>query len=39
VKQLNINVEGVVDATNTLIKEAQVALKNIARLDAFDNKE
>jgi hypothetical protein len=28
-----------VDATNTLIKEIQVAFKNITRLDAFINKE
>jgi hypothetical protein len=27
------------DATNTLVKETQVALKNIAGLDAFINKE
>jgi len=28
-----------VDATNALVKEAQVALKNIVGLDAFVNKE
>jgi hypothetical protein len=28
-----------VDAMNTLVKEAQVALKNIAGPDAFINKE
>jgi hypothetical protein len=27
------------DATNALVKEAQVVLKNIARFDAFVNKE
>jgi hypothetical protein len=29
----------VVNATNALVKEAQVAIKNIARSDAFVNKE
>jgi hypothetical protein len=28
-----------VDAANALVKEAQVALKNIVGLDAFVNKE
>jgi hypothetical protein len=28
-----------VDATNALVKEAQVAFKNIVGLDAFINKE
>lgn len=39
VKQFGVNVEGMVDASNMLIKEAQVALKNIAKPDAFTNKE
>ncbi len=39
VKQFNVSVEGVVDATNALVKEAQIALKNIVKLDAFVNKE
>ncbi len=30
--------EGAIDATNALVKEAQVALKNITSLDAFVNK-
>jgi hypothetical protein len=38
VKQFNDNVEGAVDATNALVKEAQVALKNITRPYAFINK-
>jgi hypothetical protein len=39
VQQIGVNVEGAVDAINTLIKKVQVALKNITRLDAFVNKE
>ncbi len=39
VQQFGVSFEGVVDATNALVKEAQVALKNIAKLDAFVNKE
>jgi methenyltetrahydromethanopterin cyclohydrolase len=39
VKQFGVNVEGAVDATNILVKKVQVALKNIARVDAFVNKE
>jgi hypothetical protein len=38
-QQFGISVEGVVDVANTSIKEAQVALKNIVKLDAFVNKE
>jgi len=38
-QQFGVNVKGMVDATNALIKEAQVALKNIARSNAFINKE
>jgi hypothetical protein len=37
-QQFCINVEGLVDATNALVKEAHVALKNIVGLDAFINK-
>jgi len=33
VQQFGISVEGTVDATNALFKEAQVALKNIVGLD------
>ncbi len=36
---LAVSVEGIVDAMNTLVKEAQDAFKNIAELDAFVNKE
>ncbi len=39
VKQFGVSIEGVVDATNALVKEAQVALKNVTGLDAFMNKE
>jgi len=39
IKQFGISAEGVVDATNMLVKKAQVAFKNIARVDAFVNKE
>lgn len=38
-KQFGVRVEGVVNVTNTLVKEVQVAIKNIARLNAFVNKE
>jgi hypothetical protein len=38
-KQFGVSVEGMVDATNVLVKEVQVALKNIVGLDAFVNKE
>lgn len=39
VQQFGISDEWVVNATNALVKEAQVAIKNIARSDAFVNKE
>jgi len=39
IKQFGINVEGVMDATNALVKKVQVALKNIIGSDAFVNKE
>ncbi len=39
IKQFGVSAKGVVDAMNTLVKEAQDAFKNIARLDAFVNKE
>jgi hypothetical protein len=39
IKQFGVSVEGVVDATNTLVKEAQDAFKNIVGLDAFVNKK
>ncbi len=38
-QQFGLNAKGVVDATNALIKEAQVALKYITRLYVFINKE
>jgi hypothetical protein len=38
VKQFSVNVEGAMDATNALVKEAQVALKNITGPHAFINK-
>ncbi len=38
VKQFGVNAEGTVDVANALVKEAQVALKNIVGLDAFVNK-
>ncbi len=38
VKQFNVNAKGEVDATNALVKKAQVALKNIIRPYAFINK-
>jgi hypothetical protein len=34
-----VSFEGVVDATNALVKEAQVTLQNIVRLDAFVSKK
>jgi hypothetical protein len=37
-QQFNINDEGVVNAANTLVKEAQVAFKNIVGPDVFVNK-
>jgi hypothetical protein len=39
VQQFGINVQGMVNATNALVKEAQVALKDIIGLGAFINKE
>jgi hypothetical protein len=39
VQQFGISVEGLVDATNGLVKNAQVAIKNIVGLDVFINKE
>ncbi len=39
VKQFSVNTEGAMDVTNALVKEVEVALKNIAKLDAFVNKE
>ncbi len=39
VQQFGISDEWVVNATNALVKEAQVAIKNIVRLDAFVNKK
>ncbi len=38
-KQFGVNAEGEMDAANALIKEAQVALKNIDGLNTFINKE
>jgi hypothetical protein len=38
-QQFGISVEGSVDATNALVKEAQVVLKNIVGLNVFINKE
>jgi len=38
-QQFGISVEGAIDGTNALVKEAQVAFKNIVGLDAFINKE
>jgi ABC-type arginine/histidine transport system permease subunit len=38
-QQFGVSVEGAIDVANTLVKEAQFAFKNIARLDAFVNKE
>jgi hypothetical protein len=37
--QFGISAKGVVDVANTLVKEAQVAFKNIARPNAFVNKK
>jgi hypothetical protein len=38
-KQFGISVEGAIDVTNALVKKAQVALKNIIRLNTFINKD
>jgi hypothetical protein len=39
IQQFGNHVERMIDATNPLVKEAQVALKNIVGLDVFINKE
>jgi hypothetical protein len=39
VQQFGVSVEGVVHATNVLVKEAQIAFKNIVGLNAFVNKD
>ncbi len=39
VQQFGVSVEGVVDVANALVKKAQIAFKNITRLNAFVNKE
>jgi hypothetical protein len=33
--QFGVSIEGVVNATNMLVKEAQIILKNIAEMDEF----
>jgi len=38
IQQFGVNVEGMVDVANALVKEAYF-LKNIVKLDAFVNKE
>jgi len=38
-QQFGVNVKRMVDATNALVKEVQVALKNIAGSNAFVNKK
>jgi hypothetical protein len=38
IQQFNVSAKGIIDATNTLVKEAQVAHGNIARWDAFISK-
>jgi hypothetical protein len=38
-QQCGVSVKGTIDATNALVKETQVAFKNIFRPDAFINKE
>jgi citrate lyase gamma subunit len=38
-KQFGVNIERVVDVINMLVKEAQIALKNITRLDVFMEKK
>jgi hypothetical protein len=38
-QQLGVSVEETVNAMNALVKDAHVAFKNIARPDAFINKE
>ncbi len=39
VQQIGINVKGVVDVVNALVKKAQVAIKNTIGPDVFLNKE
>ncbi len=38
IQQFGVSVEGTTDATNVLVKKAQIIVKKIARLDAFVNK-
>jgi hypothetical protein len=38
IQQFNVSAKGIIDATNTLVKEAQVVLRNIVRWDAFITK-
>jgi hypothetical protein len=38
-RQFGVNVKGVVDATNMLVKEAQIALKNITITYLFMEKK
>jgi hypothetical protein len=38
-KQFSVSIEGTMDVANALIKEAQMALKNIVGPNAFINKE
>jgi len=39
IQQFGVSVEGIVDAVNTLVKEVQIAFKNIVGPDAFINKK
>ncbi len=39
VQQIGVSAKGAVDVSNTLVKEAQIALKNIVKSNAFVNKE
>ncbi len=39
VQQIGINVKGVVDAVNALVKKAQVVINNTIGPDVFVNKE
>jgi hypothetical protein len=39
VQQIGINVKGMVDAINALVKKAQVVIKNTIGPDVFVNKE
>jgi hypothetical protein len=38
-QQFGVSAKGMVDVVNVLVKEAQVIINNIPRLDAFVNKE